>query len=414
MCKKTVIRAISYVKILKRPLFSSKWLRKEKMGLFSCEFPLLQPQDFISSANKATSRCDSIKKSLYNYLDPKTFTIDANIDMKSVRKALTLMDAMSNEICRVIDSAEPCRHLHQNEEFIRASQDAFDILSSSISELNSDVKLYRLLSNFLENDLIKSQLSIEDLIFLEDLHREYEDNGIHLNPTALEKVKLLQSKVQYYETEYSRNCSMKDDKIFAIGPINDKRMYDSLKEWLKPYIPHDIFMSMTEKHLLCTSNKYVSNRVMTSVADESVRKQIYLNSYSQPSENEEILGNLIKTRHELSRLQGHDNYCDKLFSSGRHVMQSSSEVMNFLYMINDSLDYKIEKEIKILHDMKNYSKTGQFQIISNIKMKSVVRIRSCQGLSLGCELSHVDTSIIYEVDFVSIKHSSGVESLFFC
>jgi len=76
-------------------------------------------------------------------------------------------------------SAEPCRLLHEKNEFIEASQEVFSILSSFISELNSDIKLYALLMKIHHNKAITSQLSDEENIrFINEMKRD-DKEGIH-------------------------------------------------------------------------------------------------------------------------------------------------------------------------------------------------------------------------------------------
>lgn len=171
-------------------------------------------------------------------------------------------------------------------------------------------------------------------------------------------MKTLQSHVIHFETDYYKNASINDSKIFSFGPIDNRNTFNGLETWLKSCLPSASFESLPSNHLPCISGKYVSHRILASLPEESLRKQVYLSSYAQPEENVEVLGNLIKSRQSLAKVLGYDNHCDKLLKNG-HVIRSSEEVMNFLDNINESLQSKVDKEMKLLRDLKRRQISGK-------------------------------------------------------
>ncbi len=99
-------------------------------------------------------------------------------------------DAISRNICSVIDVAEFVRSAHSDAAYRQAAEEAYSIVSRLINSLNMNSDLYHKLLATIEK--YDKDFNEEDKIFAHDLKHEFESDGIHLSS----KNKLILAKYQ--------------------------------------------------------------------------------------------------------------------------------------------------------------------------------------------------------------------------
>ena len=221
-------------------------------GLFGLR-GLHTAKDFISLAERCIVRCDAIRAELRERLDVSQSS-STPPDIVDTLYTLSLLDSISNEVCRVIDAAELCRNVHAQLAYRNAAEKAFHILSGYISQLNADVTLYTSVVSIVEGhsgsgstntntrctstitgpnkSASFSLLTEEQQLVALDLRREFEADGIHFGLLAAEgapqaskykktsqRLAALQAEVTAHETSFMQAAASADNALFLIGPF---------------------------------------------------------------------------------------------------------------------------------------------------------------------------------------------------
>ena len=225
-------------------------------GLFGLR-GLHQAEDFPKLAEQCITRCNVIRTELRERLVTIQNTAIAP-SLEHTEQTLALLDAISNEVCRIIDAAEVCRNVHAQPEFREAAERVFSILSNYISQLNADIILYKMVCAVIDGPAhlrqlestskssstgshaeksevvpgIFAKLSEEQQLVALDLRREFEADGIHLGLLAAEggprariyeekshRLAALHADVTACETAFMQSAASVDNALFVIGPF---------------------------------------------------------------------------------------------------------------------------------------------------------------------------------------------------
>ena len=134
-CSVNICRSFSRGSIpLDTPQVSAS--RGNNEGLFLLA-GLNSPTDFDSLSIEVANRIRQLRKYLISHS-----SIEENTSQTIQKTLLLYLDAISNEICKVVDAAELCRHVHQSTEYKSSAENVFRNLSGIINELNSDESVY--------------------------------------------------------------------------------------------------------------------------------------------------------------------------------------------------------------------------------------------------------------------------------
>ncbi len=294
--------------------------------------------DFVGLTNKAVKTIDYIRDSLLTKSNLKP------------KETLLLLDSISNELCSVIDVAELCRNIHENDDFQYSAEQSFESLSSVIHKLNNDIRVYKKLVALMETPQTWDIMSYEERSFMKDLRAEFESDGIHLNDIDKEISFELKSLLVSHETAYSQNAS-NDNKELVIGPFPRGSNVSVLKHWLETQcgIPQREF-SQSEKYIICTSDRRIYGSLLRSIEQESLRRDLYLLSLDQPSSNVETLGQLVQTRQVLAKALGFESHAHKYLLN--KVLSTPEEVSVFLKSISQASRRQTLRELEVLKNLK--------------------------------------------------------------
>ena len=318
--------------------------------LFGLE-SLRKPNDFVTLANEAILKIKRVRHAITNELG-----------LHRPKETLIALDKISNEICAVIDVAELCRHVHSDDEFRDAAEEAFGFLSAYIHELNTDNTLFNKLSEIINDRSIMSKLTEEDKVFALDLKAEFEAGGIHIEGQLKEKIKALKEKIIYIESSFTQNA-MSSNKLHPIGPIEDKHLFTLLYEWLNKIIPQP--KELTKQYILqCNSSIILLSTLLRIINTNEIRKQIWNISMNEPNTNKDSLLNLIHTRHQIAKALGFNSYLEK--SLTRQVMTTPMEVNSFLVSLSDALRPYAEKDLHKLLLLSNSNDDHRYHSENNI------------------------------------------------
>ena len=94
---------------------------------------LKNPEDFRSLAEATIQRAMAIVARISNARDGGP---------QELRNVVKNFDRLSDVLCGVIDMAELVRHAHPHPQWVRASNEAYEMLCSEMNVLNTHTGLY--------------------------------------------------------------------------------------------------------------------------------------------------------------------------------------------------------------------------------------------------------------------------------
>lgn len=302
---------------------------------------LHRPRDFQELANRAIKKCDELQALL-----------EDSIGLSPPQK-LEVLDKISNQVCSVIDAAEACRNLHSDDEYRAAAEETFSKLSGYINSLNANWDIYKNLKVIVSNDDIRKSLTVEEELLAIDMFDELEVEGIHIkDPDKKESLAEYQNRIMQLESEYMHNvydCANSIGHVYNLGPLSPLQ-YEYVRKWLSAQgIQQDAVNSSKRTVRMC-SNPKISSMMLKLIDDEDLRKEIWRRSHRQPEQNITLLGDLITTRHSISRLLNFKSYAHK--SLTRHVLKNPRRVQEILQQATQGLAEQAETEADLLRAVK--------------------------------------------------------------
>lgn len=291
-------------------------------------------KDFVNLSNDVIRRVDTLR-----------LLIRGSLGRNISRNTLLTLDQVSNEICSVIDVAELCRNVHDDELYRESAHEAFTKLSDYIHNLNTDVEMYKALIEVMESKDIISMLTDEDKLFARDLRYEFETGGVHLAGKLLESLTEQKSKLTNLETKFTINV-IDNQNPFVVGPFLNSQ-YNWFRDWLEKFIPQP--STLPHRHILCVSERAVCNTLLKYADVRSVRHQVWTGSISEPARNKDILCALIKSRHRQAELLGYPSHAHYVLSN--KILTSPLEVRTFLEVTAASTRTAAEKELELLRQL---------------------------------------------------------------
>jgi mitochondrial intermediate peptidase len=292
-------------------------------------------EDFPLRSAEAIKLCSALREEVSKEKDPL--------------KTLLLLDQISNEVCSVLDVAEFCRNAHDDELYREKAEHAFSTLSLFIHNLNTDITLYSALQRIVDTDSIFKLLPDEHKLFAKDLKSEFESGGIHLLGNEREEAVALQAAVVESETKFVQETSrVEENSHFNIGPFQNKNDHARFSSWLGQYVQQD--ESMPPYHVTCSPNRRISGAVLRSLDEESHRETVWMNMASEPSNNINNLGQLIKGRQALAKVLGFESFAHKYLAN--KVLKTPLEVQTFLTDVAATVRPKAQKQLETLKSLK--------------------------------------------------------------
>ena len=291
--------------------------------------------DFPLLAAEVAKKCEQLRLEIFAETDPL--------------RTLLLLDQISNEVCSVIDVSEFCRVAHDDPEYRDQAEQAFSTLSIFIHSLNTDETLYTKLQNIVDNTEIFSNLPCEHQLFAKDLKSEFESGGIHLRGDLRDAAMALQGDAVASETKFLQDTSREGGSAdFLVGPFMSELDYKRFSSWLGQYTEQSL--DLPKNHVLCSANRRVISTVLKSLDEEPLRKLVWMNMVTQPVNNIDNLGNMIKNRQSLAIALGYKSFSHKYLAN--KVMKTPDEVQEFLSKIAKKVQPKAQKQLEDLKYLK--------------------------------------------------------------
>eukprot|EP01038_Epipyxis_sp_PR26KG_P013215 gene13215-17714_t len=340
-------------------------------GLFGSS-TIYNPSDMNKMAFKAIENITYFKNLLVKDYPDDVNSSNINLDNNegprlhplnlTFQHKIRLLDAISNEICLVLDLCELCRNVHFDSTFRKRAEEAFQILSSFLHTINTDDSIYQGVVSLMKEDVIINHCSMEEKLFLSDMKKEFESEGVHLTSKLKELSVHLQGLVVNYESLYMQNTANDDLKI-ELSYENNQQMenldqqngiMDHIQSW-RNWIAsnYSIEQDNNQNTLTCSSNRQLVGTILKSNNIEQFRKQLWLISHQLPTENMIVLGNMIKSRSQLSTALGYKSYLHKYLESKGSILKTPENVKDFLIKVSTAIKPQANEEIQLLQNLKS-------------------------------------------------------------
>lgn len=327
------------------------------------EADIYSPEDVRTASRRAIRAINFIRSALKAHTSGK--------HPLSVQLRLQLLDAVSNELCLAIDSAEFIRNAHTDSTFTQAADDSFSELSALISDLNADSSLYLALQAIVDDKSVFSSLQAHDQQFALALLQDFKMEGVHLPPDQKDQLHHLNFEVSQYETIWSQqimhsplqpsDISSEEEyheNYLELGPFvttsnkssDTINHFHSLSQWLQRGViaqPKDLVASST---LLIPRDQRVLGTLTNSVDQEHLRKELWFNLSLSPISNLSTLRDLVQSRTTAARFLGYQDSVTKILS--KHVAQEPSAVRSLVKVLSDAARPFAQQELESLAQLK--------------------------------------------------------------
>lgn len=319
--------------------------------------------DFTHFVGKSIKHCDELRKILHEV---------PNISQKSPQDTLLIIDAISNELCRVLDCMEFLRNAHESEEYQRQADTSFEKMSIYMQTLNSDTIIYERLEEIVSL-LDELGLSPEESKFAMDMHDEFITEGIqfhHVNnklydPNIIKEIRRLKTVIVQLESQYMQNTTNFDLNIapgrFLLGPFEneDSRDYSLIHGYLLSIGVEQTFDGNDAPHgyVVCPSGSQGGNcrqlliSLVFTLSSQKLRKIVWYELVQCPSANKTVFVELIAARYNLAKLLGYDSHTNRFQHT--KLLKSSDEVYTFLQDFSNIIRKDAASELDTLKNLNN-------------------------------------------------------------
>ena len=315
----------------------------EEVGLYSIK-GLNKPNDFLKLASSSIDECNTIRQNLSNKLSSSNIIISNKEDASIILKEL---DDISNIVCCVIDAAELCRNTHSEIEWRNYAEKVFGMLSSYISELNSDDTLYKILVQVTTSSNY-NELSQEEQRFSIVLKNEFERDGIHLSIDKRNDIATIQNHITNCETTFSQNIIQSNNKEIS-KPLPYKNDILNIVPYhlLPQQDAHD-----NNNSIQISSDSTITNTILKHSTNPSLRKDVYMHANTTCKQNLDVLNALIHYRNTVANKLGFDSYSHYFLRD--KMIKHPDNVNTFLNNINKRVKQYVKKDYEILQTLKKY------------------------------------------------------------
>ncbi|XP_065084685.1 mitochondrial intermediate peptidase [Ochlerotatus camptorhynchus] len=284
---------------------------KNEVGLFSIP-ELTSHEGFYVLKEKAIFKTEDL--------------IEEATSSQRTRKMVTIFDELSDTLCKVADLSEFIRLAHPQSNYSHAAEDACITISGIVEKLNTHKKLYKALKRVVdENDLMET--TDVDKHVAELFLFDFEQCGIHLKEQDRQRV------------VYLNDCILQLGQRFMAGAVHPRTIKKSvLPDAIRPFFSTD------------GDNVLVSGLYADS-SNNMAREAAYRLFLYPDQHQEQLLSELLKSRHELAAACGFKTYAHRALKAS--TVETPEMVNEFLQTLNEELKPRAERDFGLMKKMKN-------------------------------------------------------------
>ncbi|KAE9540018.1 hypothetical protein AGLY_005270 [Aphis glycines] len=319
--KYSVALAKPLSELFNQPKPKFKFFVKNQTGLFGAP-ELISFEGFYAFKEQTKIDCDNF--------------VDEICNPNRKRNLVTIFDQLSNSLCCLADMAEFIRTAHPDKSFVAAAEDCCISMNTIVEKLNTNKDLYTNLKQvILDGD--KHPMTEEDRHVGELFLFDFELNGIHLE----------ERKRQYVVN--LNNFILVTGQRFMTA-VEKPRIVDPTK------LPDVVSKVLSKEYRYNSGGKLIVGHP-SSHSEDPVLREAAFKVYNGPNaESEELLDNLLESRHKLALTCGFPSYAHRALKNS--IAENPSFVMEFLNILNSEL------RIRSVFDYKTMKRANNNDIVS--------------------------------------------------
>ncbi|EDV29207.1 uncharacterized protein TRIADDRAFT_51263 [Trichoplax adhaerens] len=241
-------------------------------------------------------------------------------------RSVDLLDQLSNEICLLADLANFIRLSHSQPAFVSAAESTCMTMLSLVSKLNTNVGLYNVLKEVVDNKTIVNTMKEDTKIVARLLLNDFEQSGVHLDDATREKKVKLDMEIVSLCDQFIQQC----------------------------HAPTLVSADRCPKHLI-NSFRSISNYVEVTYTyhdspQEDLREFAYRAYNSFNYRQDDTLKSLLKVRQNMSQLAGFKSFAHQILLDT--MVQTPENALNFLKSAANAVKHRVEKELEDMLRMK--------------------------------------------------------------
>ncbi|KAJ3388239.1 Mitochondrial intermediate peptidase [Entophlyctis sp. JEL0112] len=278
----------------------------------------------------------------------------------SLTATVKLLDALSDELCSVLDVTELVLNVHPAKDVVRDAAEANALLTSFMNELNTDVGLYQALKDAMDRVTYvnEPQPSEQTKTVAELLMRDFQKSGIHLSGNDRRKFVAVSDDILSLGNRFVRACSQ-----FSCESVEVENGRNRLLGVDERLVKQLTKQGQSKTAIIPIDNSVIPAMILKTARDEDVRRIVYL---AMNSSNEEALWTveeMLRKRAELAKLLGKVSYAQLWLSD--KMARSPETVMRFLTALSAENKPLAIAEVGKLQDIKRaHGRTNNSQILA--------------------------------------------------
>lgn len=232
-------------------------------------------------------------------------------------RQLRMLDAMSNRMCAVVDSAELCRSAHPDREWRDEASAAFESCCEYMEELNVDEALHACAR---DASRLKG-VPEEALALAMSFKAEFERDGIHLGRQERARVAQAKNEIRGLEHDLLNETSQSAPLAVANDAANVKR---ALRD-LGPYAY--LFSVSRDETVLWTVEDEGAMMVVRLVADRGARSRAFKHLRRQDRRRRECVDALAVSRAQLAAALGARSFAHSVLRGPPEALVSDEKMV---------------------------------------------------------------------------------------
>ncbi|EGW30278.1 mitochondrial intermediate peptidase [Spathaspora passalidarum NRRL Y-27907] len=278
------------------------------------------------------------------------------------------LDQLSDLLCRVIDMAEFVRVAHPGHKWVNAAQQTHEIMYEFMNQLNTNVELYSILRDILEDPSIVSQLSDEEVKVGEYLRQDFERSGIHMDPKTRDNFVKITQHISVLGSHFNNEMQNLDNYWCAVSTEEfDSIEDDQLKREILAYQSNHTNIKEKDTVYIPVVS-HIPYTILGSVKSENIRRKIWVALHSSPRDQIDTLDKFITYRAILAEMLGYQSFAH--YQLEHKMAKTPENVVAFLSNLQKSLlEHGVIKELTELYQCKPDAKPNATanEIIESVK-----------------------------------------------
>ncbi|RLV89404.1 Mitochondrial intermediate peptidase [Spathaspora sp. JA1] len=346
--------------------YFNQFLRSRQSGTFLTPRSGLFKNKYLSTPNGLV---DFSKTSLKQAKALVEEMIDSSYTTRGKLQYIKKLDQLSDILCRVIDMAEFIRVAHPGHKWVNAAQQTHEIMYEFMNQLNTNVELYGILHDILEDPELTSQLSDEERKVGEYLRQDFSRSGISMDPKTRDNFVKITQNISVLGSHFNNEMRNLQNYWCAVPKSEFNTIEDQqLKQEILAYQSNHTYPKEKDTIYIPVVS-HIPYTILSNVRSEYIRRKVWVALHNSPTDQIETLDKFITYRAILAEMLGYKSFAH--YQLEHKMAKNPENVEAFLTNLQESLlnHGGVVKELTKLYKCKTDAKPNATatEIINSIK-----------------------------------------------